>query len=113
MTTRYTLAMAESGVSMAQYFSTKIRLAKEAGFTDTYQQLLAVWNGLDIEIREHIAEPDEDTTMERFRKSLEERERLWKEKLFRNRSRQQGAGQHYGVAKPGDFDTTIRSNERP
>ena len=77
MSTRYTLSMAMSGMSMIQYFSTKIRLAKEAGFDNVYQQLLAVWNGLDIEIREHIAEPDEDTSMEKFRKSLEERERLW------------------------------------
>jgi hypothetical protein len=69
MSTKYTLPMALSGNSMIQYFSTKIRLAKEAGFDNVYQQLLAVWNGLDIDIREHIPEPDEDTTMDKFRKS--------------------------------------------
>jgi hypothetical protein len=110
MSTRYTLPMAMSGTSMIQYFSTKIRLAREAGFDNVYQQLLAVWNGLDIDIREHIPEPDEDTTMEKFRKSLEERERLWKEKLLRNRVRIPG----YGRGNVSSFgqDTTIRSNER-
>jgi len=104
-----------SGISMIQYFTTKIRLAKEAGFDNVYQQLLAVWNGLDIDIREHILEPDEDTTIERFRKSLEERERLWKEKLLRNRYRPQRPGQRYGVAGANSFgnDTAARSNERP
>jgi hypothetical protein len=68
--------MAMEGVSMIQYFSTKIGLAKEAEFTNVCQQLLAVWNGLNVEIREHILEPDEDTSMEKFCKSLEERQRL-------------------------------------
>jgi len=114
MATRYTLSMATSGISMIQYFSTKIRLAKEAGFSDVYQQLLAVWNGLDIEVREHIPEPDEDTTVEKFRKSLEERERLWKEKLLRGRFRPQGPVQRYAGAN-GAFgnDSASRSNERP
>jgi hypothetical protein len=118
MSTRYTLSMAMSGTSMIQYFSTKIRLAKEAGLDNVYQQLLAVWNGLDVDIREHIPEPDEDTTMEKFRRSLEERERLWKEKLLRNRVRLPGYGP-YGargtggvVSAPGQ-DSAIRSGERP
>jgi hypothetical protein len=119
MTTRYTFPMALAGVSMMQYFSTKIRLAKEAGFADTHKQLLAVWNGLDVEIREHIPEPDEDMSLERFRKGLEERERLWKEKLLRNRVRSPVNGQHFAgnVSYSRDFpprstDPPIRSNER-
>jgi len=55
------MAMVQSGISVVQYFSIKIRLAKEAGFDNVFQQLLAVWNGLDIEIREHIPEPDNAT----------------------------------------------------
>jgi len=114
MSTRYMLAMAMSGISMLQYFSTKIRLAKEARFNDVYQQLLAVWNGLDVEIREHMAELDDDTTMEKFCKSLEERERLWKEKLMRNRTRQPGFGQrqvnNIGVSS---LDGYVWSTERP
>jgi hypothetical protein len=114
MITRYTLPMALAGVSMMQYFSTKIRLAKEAGFMDTHQQLLAVWNGLDVEIREHIPEPSEDISLERFRKSLEERERLWKEKLFRNRLRSPGIGPRLGGNPAGyGHDARVRSNERP
>jgi hypothetical protein len=62
MTTKYTIPMAVSGASMIQYFSMKLRLAREAGITGVYQQLLTIWNGLDVEIREHIPEPDEDTT---------------------------------------------------
>jgi hypothetical protein len=77
--------MAYDGVSVLQYFSTKLRLAREVGFDSSLQQLLAIWKGLDVEIREHIDEPDEDTTIESFRKRLEDRERLWKEKIFRNR----------------------------
>jgi len=50
---------------MLQYFSTKIRLAKEAGFSNVYQQLLAVWNSLDVEIREHIPERSEQVEFER------------------------------------------------
>jgi len=65
MSTRYTLSMAMCGVSMLQYFSTKIRLAKEAGFSNVYQQLLAVWNSLDVEIREHIPERSEQVEFER------------------------------------------------
>jgi len=105
--------MAMSGISMIQYFSTKIRLAKEAGFADVYQQLLAVWNGLDIEVREHIPEPDEDTSVEKFRKSLEDRERLWKEKLLRNRFRPQGPGQRYGANSGAFGNDAGRSHERP
>jgi hypothetical protein len=117
MTTRYTFPMALAGVSMMQYFATKIRLAKEAGFADTHKQLLAVWNGLDVEIREHIPEPDEDMSLERFRKGLEERERLWKEKLLRNRVRSPVNGQRFAgnVSYGRDFPprSTDRSNERP
>jgi transposase InsO family protein len=114
MTTQYTLSMAMSGVSMIQYFSTKLRLAKEAGFTDVHQQLLAVWNGLDIDIREKIPEPDDKTTIEMFRKNLEERERLWKEKLFRNRIKPSGMGtRNSGGFAPLGRDPAIRSNDRP
>jgi hypothetical protein len=116
MTTKYTIPMAVSGASMIQYFSTKLRLAREAGIIGVHQQLLAVWNGLDVDIREHIPEPDEDTTLERFRKSLEERERLWKEKLFRNRVRIPGNapyGARTGGVSAFGQDVVVRSNERP
>jgi len=113
MSTRYTLAMAMEGVSMIQYFSTKIRLAKEAGFTNVYQQLLAVWNGLDVEIREHILEPDDDTSIEEFRKSLEERERLWKEKLLKNGFGQPSLGRHPCHMSASGYDHAIRSDEHP
>jgi hypothetical protein len=76
MNSKFTMQMARSGISVLDYYSTKIRLAKEAGFTRTYQQLLAVWNGLDVEIRELVEEPEEFTTMDRFRKKLEDKERL-------------------------------------
>jgi hypothetical protein len=90
MNTKYTMAMVNSGVSVIQYFSTKLRLAKEAGFDNVHQQLLAVWNGLDVSIREHIDEPDEDTSIDRFRRALENKERLWREKLIQQRLRGQG-----------------------
>lgn len=67
MSTRYTIGMAMAGIPVVQYFATKLRLAKEAGFTGVTQQLLAIWNGLDVEIREHIDEPDEHTSIDRFR----------------------------------------------
>jgi hypothetical protein len=76
MSTKYTMAMVQSEVSVVQYFSTKLRLAKEAGFDNVHQQLLAVWNGLDISIREHIDEPDEDTSIHWFQRKLEDKERL-------------------------------------
>jgi hypothetical protein len=82
--------MAQSGILVVQYFSTKLRLAKEAGFENVHQQLLAVWNGIDIEIRKHIDEPDENTSIDRFRKRLEDKERLWKEEMVMQRLRAQG-----------------------
>ena len=90
MNTKYTVNMAQSGMSVVQYFSTKLRLAKEAGFDNVHQQLLAVWNGIDIEIRKHIDEPDETTSIDRFRRKLEDKERLWKEEMTTQRLRAQG-----------------------
>jgi len=90
MVTKFTVSMARAGASVVQYFSTKLRLAKEAGFDNVHQQLLAVWNGIDIEIREQIDEPDEHTSIDRFRRKLEDKERLWKEKLITQRLRAQG-----------------------
>jgi len=90
MNTKYTVNMARSGMSVVQYFATKLRLAKEAGFDNVHQQLLAVWNGIDIEIRKHIDEPDETTSIDRFRRRLEDKERLWKEEMTTQRLRAQG-----------------------
>jgi hypothetical protein len=42
MATKFTMQMALSGTSVLQYFSTKLQLAKEAGFDSTVQQLLAI-----------------------------------------------------------------------
>jgi hypothetical protein len=67
MASHYTVNMAMARRSVIQYYSTKIRLAKEAGITATYQQLLAVWNELDVDLREFIDEPEETTTMDTFR----------------------------------------------
>jgi hypothetical protein len=58
MSAKYSVAKALARVPVLQYFSTKLCLAKEAGFEDTNQQLLTIWNGLDIEIRDLIDEPD-------------------------------------------------------
>jgi hypothetical protein len=107
------MQMALSGTSVLQYFSTKLRLAKEAGFDSTAQQLLAIWNGLDVDIREHIEEPDETTTIEKFRRKLEERERLWKEKLFKNRWKQQQMNRGNVPPSSPVYDPVIRSSERP
>ena len=90
MNTKYTVNMARSGMSVVQYFATKLRLAKETGFDNVHQQLLAVWNGIDIEIRKHIDEPDETTSIDCFRRRLEDKERLWKEEMTTQRLRAQG-----------------------
>jgi len=82
--------MAQSSMSIVQYFSTKLRLEKEAGFDNVHQQLLAVWNRIDIDIREHIDEPDETTSIDHFRRRLEDKERSWKEKMIIQRLRAQG-----------------------
>jgi hypothetical protein len=115
------MAMANQGVSVVQYFTTKLRLAKEAGFDSTAQQLLAVWNGLDVEIREFIPEPDDTTTVDQLRRWLEDRERLWKEKLFRNRSFNQNVNARFNNYQPQfprvtntfPYNAPIRSNDRP
>jgi len=123
MNTRFTMTMVQSGVSVVQYFSTKLRLAKEAGFDNVHQQLLAVWNGLDISIREHIDEPDEDTSIDRFRRKLEDKGRLWREKLIQQRLRTQASAStpRWQCTPPPnparsfsspDNDGPIRSNER-
>ena len=120
MSTKFTVSMARAGISVVQYFSTKLRLAKEAGFDNVHQQLLAVWNGIDIEIREQIDEPDEHTSIDRFRRKLEDKERLWKEKLIMQRLRGQGnfANRRWTDAPPStqqragnSFPT--QSNNRP
>ena len=80
--------MAKSGVSIDEYMSTKLRLAKESGVTGDFQQLLAVWNGLDVNIRAMLNEPSPMTSIDGFRKALEDKERIWREKLYRNQCQQ-------------------------
>jgi hypothetical protein len=121
MNTRYTPVMVQSGVSVVQYFSTKLRLAKEAGFDNVHQQLLAVWNGIDVSIQEFIDEPEEDTSIDRFRKTLENKEHLWREKLIQQRLRAQGGGTRWSASQRApmhnmfslSYDGPIQSSERP
>jgi len=100
--------MAMAGIPVVQYFATKLRLAKEAGFTGVTQQLLAIWNGLDVEIREHIDEPDEHTSIDRFRRKLEDQERFWREKAARSRVSTFNNAQRWN-----SNSSPYRTNDRP
>jgi hypothetical protein len=105
--------MAKAGISVLEYFATKMRLAKEAGCVTVHQQLLAVWNGLDVEIRELIDEPEEFTTVDRFRRKLEDKERLWQEKAARVNN--QTSFQRYPQATPFSprYPYTSAASETP
>jgi len=75
--------MAKAGVNVGKYISIKIRLAKESSIYAEYQQLLAVWSGLDVKIRAMLDEATALTPIDRFRKAVEEDERTRKEKPLR------------------------------
>jgi len=88
----YTVDMALRGVSVSDYFNTKVRLAKEADIMSEYQQLLAVWNGLDVSIRAVVDEPDELTTHSKFRQRLDAKEMIWRERILVSQSPRAGRG---------------------
>ncbi|TAQ84474.1 hypothetical protein B7494_g7190 [Chlorociboria aeruginascens] len=74
-----------SGQSMRGYAQKMFKHARAAGMTGTYNQLIAVWNSLDPEMRLHIAMPTTDTSMSAFLQTLDEKEQLFRDRVMSER----------------------------
>ncbi|RFU25739.1 hypothetical protein B7463_g10598, partial [Scytalidium lignicola] len=80
---RYTFAEIRAGKSIRLYVQSMFKHSKAAGMATVYNQLLAVWNGLDIAMRLHVTMPRPDTSMSDFLRELDSKMPIFKEMAYR------------------------------
>jgi len=97
-----------NGKRILQYFQTKILKAKAAGSNDVHSQLMQVYVGLDVALRLTVWEPTEQTTIDQYRRVLQEKETLWIEAYSGRRREFQSPYQSY---QPQTSSSTFRPQQ--
>ena len=75
-TEKYTWADARAAKSLRAYAQSMFRHAKAAQMESVYNQLLCVWNGLDLSFQVLVDEPTPSTTMAQFLDSLDSKSHI-------------------------------------
>ena len=94
-TSRFTLADIRAGKSLCRFAQEMIRNARAAEMTSAYNQLLSVWNGLDVPLQMLIPLPDADTTLLQFFTEVDKKEPIL-----------------YNMAHRGQRDRELRQDTR-
>ena len=94
-TSRFTLADIRAGKSLRGFAQEMIRNARAAEMTSAYNQLLSVWNGLDVPLQMLIPLPDADMTLLQFFTEVDKKEPIF-----------------YNMAHRGQRDRELRQDTR-
>jgi hypothetical protein len=77
-TEKFTLADIRNGKSIRAYAQSMIRHARSAEMTSEANQLIAIWNGLDLPIRIQIPMPT-STSLRKFLEEIDNKEPIFVE----------------------------------
>lgn len=74
---RYTMRDAASRREPREYATKILRYAKDAGLTAIRNQLDIMFNGVDVELQRDLSKPDENSTVNSYMASLDDRKHQW------------------------------------
>jgi hypothetical protein len=84
---KFTLTEIRAGKNVRSFIQAMFWHAKAAEMSSTYNQLVAMWNGLDLPLRMQITMPTIATTTRKFMEELDAKEPIFIEMANRNRDR--------------------------
>ncbi|RFU29808.1 hypothetical protein B7463_g6527, partial [Scytalidium lignicola] len=91
---KFTFGDIRAGKSIRLYAQSMFKHAKAAEMTSTYNQLLTVWNGLDVQLRVHVPMPTPATSMSAFLQELDAKGPIFNEMAQRYSGNRATKAQH-------------------